>query len=409
VKIGWVGLGRLGAPCAAALAKHGGHDVVGYDVRGPEGTYDWSEQPAVKVVPRIDDVIEHADVVFLAVQTPHEAEYGGEDIVPLEPREFEYAFLINAVHSVATSAEAQRKPITLVIVSTVLPGTFNRELRPLLNGYVTPVYHPFFIAMGTVVDDFLRPEMTLYGVERAGDEDVVREVYAPLHSAPAPVLSIASAELAKVAYNTYISMKIVFANTVAQLADGTGADVDEVTQALALGTDRLMSPRYLTAGMGDGGACHPRDNVALSALAQRVGAYDLMGMLTRAREDHTRWLAALVEHWLALTKMRYVTILGKTYKPNVKLIDGSPALLLLNILELAGITVNALDPLLDSDTVMAVQLRVRGVFVVATRHEEFRNLTVTPGSVVIDPFGYVTVPPGVTLVTPGRRRPRSGR
>jgi UDPglucose 6-dehydrogenase len=397
--VGWIGLGKLGAPCAAALAKHGAHKVWGYDVRGTNvHDYDFDDLPPVELTETIDDVVRSTDdVVYVAVQTPHAPAYGGEVPVPSEPREFEYAYLVNAVRAACRAAAKQRKNITLVVVSTVLPGTFDRYLRPLLNAYVTPVYHPFFIAMGTVVADFLNPEMTIFGVNEPNDVAAVTDLYRPFHSAPTPIMSIASAELTKVAYNTFISMKIVYVNLLAEMCDTTGADVDDVTDALVLATDRIISPRYMRAGMGDGGACHPRDNVALSALARRFQlSSDLMGFLTEARERQAIWFADVVEHWLDLTGLPLL-IMGRSYKPNVSMEDGSPALLLATTLARRGIE-------FQHEDADVVRLEPH-IFFVATMHDEYRSVHFPVGSVVIDPFGYLTVDdPAVTLVTPGRKR-----
>lgn len=398
--VGWVGLGKLGGPCAAALAHHGGHVVWGYDVRGTDvGDYDFAGLPPVELCKTIDDVVrETDDVVYVAVQTPHSPRYGGEVPVPESPREFEYAFLINAVRAVCHAALTQQRFITLVVVSTVLPGTFDNYLRPLLNNYVQPVYHPFFIAMGTVVEDFIRPEMTIFGVDRRGVEDHVRDLYRPIHDAPAPTMSIASAELTKVAYNTFISTKIVFINLMAELCEHNGADVDDVTDALSRATDRIISPRYLRAGMGDGGACHPRDNVALSALAQRYGlSSDLMGFLNHARDRQAEWFADTIEHWHELSGLP-IMLLGRSYKPNVTLTDGSPALLLAYMLTDRRLEFTHME-ITDGSIIRP------HVFFVATQHDAYRDLNYPAGSVVIDPFGYVEVDDAtVTLVTPGRKR-----
>lgn len=401
--VGWIGLGKLGGPCAAALATYGGHKVTGYDVRGTDvGTYDFAGLDPVELAASVDDVLAATDrVVYVAVQTPHSPAYGGETPTPAQPREFEYGYLVNAVRSVVNAANRRRRDVTLVVVSTVLPGTFDRLLRPIVNGseYVEAVYHPFFIAMGTVVEDFVNPEMTLFGEDLPGTSRVVRDLYATIHDAPAPTLSIPSAELTKVAYNTFISMKIVFANLMGEMADATGADVDEVTDALTRADQRLLSPRYLRAGMGDGGACHPRDNVALSALARRYElSSDLMGFLTEARERQARAQAALIAHWYELRPMP-VVVLGRSYKPNVDLIDGSPALLLAHALRERG---DVPFTHVDVDVVRSDYPRI---FFVATQHDVYRDLGYPAGSVVIDPFGYVEVDdPSVTLVTPGRRR-----
>lgn len=404
--VGWVGLGKLGAPCAATLAKYGAHAVYGFDVRGPDAEYPWSNLPAVNVVKSIEDVVAATDdVVYVAVQTPHSPAYGGTEPTPKEPREFEYRFLVSAVRAVCREALAQQKPITLVVVSTVLPGTFDRLLRPLVNNFVTPVYHPFFIAMGTVVKDFFRPEMTLFGADNPTDVDVVRALYEPIHDAPAPTMSIASAELTKVAYNTFISMKIVFANTMATMCEATGADVDDVIDALSVATDRIISPRYMRAGMGDGGACHPRDNVALSALAQRHNLpVDLMGFLNTARDAQSQWLVDIAHHWSELTSLP-ICVLGKSYKPNVTLLDGSPALLLVNQLASEyGVLVEHVENIEDVNANDAGDIGAQ-VFVIATRHDVYQTYMFPAGSVVIDPFGYIPqAQDDVVYVYPGRKK-----
>lgn len=406
--VGWIGLGKLGGPCSAALAHHGEHDVYGYDPTSRE--IDSAGLPSITRVDTVDDVVKHTDeVVFVAVQTPHVQRFDGARLLPADviPEDFEYGYLTNAVAAVAKAAWRQRKPVTIVIISTVLPGTTNRELRPLLNEWTHLVYHPFFIAMGTVVDDYLNPEFLLLGADDVDSARRVAELYAGIHSAPSRVMSIASAELTKVAYNTFISTKIVFANTIAQLADVTGADVDEVTDALACANQRLISPRYLSAGMGDGGGCHPRDNIALSALAQRYGVIDFMGGLNVAREEHTRWLASIAVHWANMSQLGII-ILGKSFKPGVAQVDGSPGLLLADILSTEDIPFSHLDEFVDggSEVEWLRQFYPGGepaVFFIATAHAHYVNFPFPAGSVVVDPFGMVAQRDGIILVTPGRK------
>lgn len=405
--VGWVGLGKLGAPCAAALQHHGGHVVYGYDLRGTDpSAYSWLGQRPVELVESIADAVKLTDeVVYVAVQTPHSPLYGGDRVAPKIGRDFEYAYLVNAVREVCLAATLQHKHVTIAVVSTVLPGTFNRYLRALGDEHVTFVYHPFFIAMGTEVDDFVRPEMVLYGIDRDGDHGSIDELYSGVHDAPVATASIDSAELAKVAYNTFITMKIVFANALMELCEGTGADVDEVTDALVMGTQRITSGRYMRAGMGDGGGCHPRDNVALAALSDRLKtSVDLNEFLVRAREAQTSWIADFAVRWCEQTEMSAV-VLGLTYKPDVPLTDGSPALLLVSLLEERGVDVNVYDPVLDQIESLGHFLDRFGprVYVIATEHAQLLRQTYPVGSVVIDPFGTVARFPGVTYVTPGRK------
>lgn len=404
--VGWVGLGKLGGPCSAALAHYGDHRVYGYDLTSRP--IDSSGLPAVERVSSVHDVVQSTDqVVFVAVQTPHAQRFDGARLLPTDviPEDFEYGYLVQAVAAIARAAAQQRKLVTIVVISTVLPGTTNRELRPLLNSWTNLVYHPFFIAMGTVVNDFVNPEFLLLGCDDEEDAVDVARLYGKIHDAPLGIMTIASAELAKVAYNTFISTKIVFANTVAQLADATGADVDEVTRVLALATDRIISPKYMSAGMGDGGGCHPRDNIALSALAQRHGIIDFMGGLNVAREEHTRWLASITVHWSEMAGLPIV-ILGKSYKPEVAMTDGSPALLLADILREADYDFAHCDSFVDAEaeTEWCDDITsAASVFFIGTRHDAYSKFPYPPGSVVIDPFGFVAPSDGIVLIRPGRK------
>lgn len=405
--VSWMGLGKLGSTCAWALGTYGGHDVMGYDVRNDTVAVENNPGSVIKRAPSVTELVNYTDdVVYVAVQTPHASAFGGEIAMDDDyaPQDFEYAYLVNAIRTLANTALYLSKNITIVIVSTVLPGTIDRHIRPLLNVHTRLVYHPFFIAMGTVIDDFTNPEFVLLGVDTPGDEERVLTLYDGMHSSTPCVVSIASAELAKVAYNTFITMKIVFANTMAEVCDNTGADVDEVTKAITLGHQRIISPAYLTAGMGDGGACHPRDNIAMSALAIKHDlSVDLMGYLIAARQSHAGWHASIIIKWYEMTKLP-ISILGKSYKPDVDSMAGSPALLLADLLAAAGMRFIQSDYVVDGTHVADVSKNFTPrIFFIATKHDGYARVQYPMGSVVIDPFGYISPQEGVTLIRPGRK------
>jgi UDPglucose 6-dehydrogenase len=392
--VGWLGLGKLGGPCADTLAGCG-HDVIGYDPRP-------AADPGRVKLATLPEVVEATDgLVFVCVQTPHSPAFGGDRPVPGPARDFDYSALTQAVRDLAAEAAAQHKPLTAVIISTVLPGTTRARLLPLLRGTpVMLVYGPYFPAMGTEAEDFLNPEFQLLGGDNQTALAAAAHLYKTVHQAPLRMVSIESAELAKVAYNTFISAKIVYANMLAELCDATGADADEVSGTLALATRRILSPAYLRAGMGDGGACHPRDLLAMSWLSQRAGlSADVAGFLAAARESQSERLADLVRYQHELTGLP-VCVLGKAFKPGVAMTDGSPALLLLRQLEDAGVAAVAWDPLIDGGVPPGGQW----LFVVATAHPEILASRFAAGSVVVDPHGLMESQPGVVLVTPGRRR-----
>src|SRR4029079_8006110 len=160
---------------------------------------------------------------------------------------------------------------TVAVVSTVLPGTMRRSVMPVASPLLGLCYNPSFVAMGTTMRDFLHPEFVLLGADDLISAQKLEAFYATITDAPIHRMSVESAEITKLAYNTYIGMKIGFANTVMEICHKIpGANVNDVTAALKTAHHRLISPAYLDGGMGDGGGCHPRDNIAMSWLAQQL-------------------------------------------------------------------------------------------------------------------------------------------
>lgn len=341
-----IGLGKLGLPVALAIEAEM-HEVKGFDTNpaicdmvSSRGKLPYMEANAQELLDTTDieiarpaDIAEWADIVFVAVQTPHQPQFEGTTRMTDERADFDYAYLKTAVHSV-------RNAKLVVLISTVLPRTVEREISPLISSPERLLYNPFFIAMGTTIPDFRDPEFVLVGTDGAWPGPL-KEFYATIHRKPVFVTTIKTAELTKVAYNTFIGLKIAFANTMMELCEKTGADVDDLVDALSLADQRIISSAYLRGGMGDGGGCHPRDNIALSWLARKVGlSYDLFGALMECREKQTEWLADFCSEPL--------TILGKSYKPETNLTVGSPALLLAEILRERGVDFTHVDPHVDA-------------------------------------------------------------
>jgi UDPglucose 6-dehydrogenase len=431
--VGWLGLGKLGLPCAAAMACRG-VTVAAYDIDHarrdmfagkvalpdeepglPEALAEAARRGTLLVAASIGDLVAaEPDLIFVCVQTPHAPGYDGSTPAPEVRRSFDYTALRSAVAAVA---ETDYDGL-LAVMSTVTPGTMDRCVRPLLSPGMRLVYNPAFPAMGSVIDDYLNPALVLIGIDEGpacwecaeGLIDLYRQV---CHNEPAyQVTSVPSAELAKVAYNAFVSTKITFANALMELCHHTGADVDEVTGTLALATDRVISSRYLRGGMGDGGACHPRDLIAMSAEAEHYGlSYDPFGELVRAREAQTGWLADLALYHAELAGLDTVVVLGKSYKAGSAITAGSPGLLLAGMLDGHGVKVLNYDPLVDGhDWPEAAiwpngdELAHRAVFVLATPHGEFKAWELPAGSVLIDPWRSSWEPgPGVTRIAVGAR------
>ena len=411
MKIGFLGLGKLGLSCALAIESQG-HDVVGYDLNPTvqeyvqnkkipykeEGVNQALINSNIKLV-TLSELVKFSEIIFVGVQTPHHEKYEGITELPQDRVDFDYTFLKNASLELSEEIKKQNLEKTVIIISTVLPGTIEREIKPLLNNKVKLCYNPFFIAMGTTMHDYLNPEFVLFGVEDLDAAKKAEEFYKTITSVPFFKTSIQNAELIKVAYNTFIGMKIVFANVLMEICHKTGANVDEVTDALKLANDRLISGKYFTGGMGDGGACHPRDNIALSWLSRKLNlSFDWFENIMLAREKQTEWLANLMEEY-DLPKV----ILGTSYKTESNLEIGSASLLLKNILEKRGHKVTIYDPYVNSDTADNIKNKFKEpcIFLIGTKHHDFINFDFPEGSVIIDPWRYMPDKNGIKTIRLG--------
>jgi UDPglucose 6-dehydrogenase len=418
MKIGFLGLGKLGLPVALAVESKG-HQVVGTDINEITlrnirfKTLNYIEKGAEELLKKsklklqtLDKIVEESDIIFVPIQTPHEKKYEGITRMPEERADFNYEFLINGIKELNEEIEKQGKDKTVIIISTVLPGTISKFIKPILGTHLKLCYNPFFIAMGTTIEDFLFSEMILFGVDDEGAAKQAQKFYKTINKAPFHKTTLENAELIKVIYNTFISTKIAMMNTVMETCHHLpNTDVDDVTEALSKCDNRIISSRYLTGGMGDGGGCHPRDNIALSYLARKFKlSYNWYDNIMKQRENQTEWLADLI---IENKGDKQINILGKTFKPETNIETGSPSILLKNILEEKGETVRMWDPYVDDSDIMKVKDeyewdKVPQLFFIGTKHKTFIDFYFMPGSVVIDPFRYLEVHDNVKYIPIGK-------
>ena len=319
-KIGFIGLGKLGMPCAEAIRRKG-FDVAGYDIVQ-------KRSDLVEIRDSIEDLCRDRDIVFVATPTPHEEGYDGS--LPTSHKavkDFNYDSLKQVLKKCNRHMGSTQ---TLVLISTVLPGTVRRELSPLVSN-VKLLYNPYLIAMGTVADDMVNPEFVMIGTDKgvyqtARKAQQLEAFYNPVCDND-PRIEFGTweeIESMKIFYNTFISNKIALVNMIQDVAHKLGhMNVDKVTEALAKSTKRIVSPAYMKAGMGDGGACHPRDNIALRWLAKDLGlGYDMFESIMAAREKQAETMAKAI-----VTYGKNVWFSSDSYKPGTDLTDGSYSLL----------------------------------------------------------------------------------
>ena len=352
-----VGLGKLGASMAAAIASRG-HDVIGVDVnhaavdalnsgRAPVQETGLDELIGANRA-RVRATLSHAEAVlnseltFVIVPTPSD-----------ERGAFSLQYAAYAFRELGRALAQKKDYHTIVLTSTVLPGATRYGLIPILERFSGKragdefgfCYSPEFVALGSVIRDFLHPDFLLVGEydERAGAhlEACYRDIV--VGSPAVTRMSLENAELAKISVNAYVTTKITFANMLADIcARMPGGDVDVVSNAIGL--DSRIGRKYLTGGLGYGGPCFPRDNVALAFFASALGARADLPVTT---DKLNRSVANRVIDYVAgiAPPGGTVAVLGLSYKPSSHVVEESQAIQIAKALVDRNYRVLAFDPL----------------------------------------------------------------
>jgi UDPglucose 6-dehydrogenase len=337
----------------------------------------------------------------------------------MEPRDFGHDAVKKSLEAINQYATEPKK---VVLISTVLPGTTRRHFIPLLDNKHEFLYNPYLIAMGSVKWDMVNPEMIMIGTEDGNPNALAHElieIYRPLMQND-PRYEIGTwdeCEAIKIFYNTFISAKVGLANMIQDFAMRIGnINVDVVTNALANSTMRIMGPKYMTAGMGDAGACHPRDNIALRWLAQEYNiGYDLFDTIMHAREVQAENLAKFLVAASEENDNLPIVIHGKAYKPDVPYCIGSYSTLVAHYVKQHGREVFYVDPLADDQTGVVPDFPTAAVILMAHN----RNITYgytgqdgtdpnyfefKPGSVVVDPWRKLSSTDSIKVIHYGNSR-----
>lgn len=342
------------------------------------------------------DAIAKSSVTFVVVPTPSDR-HGA----------FSLRFVTPAMEKIGRALSKKNSYHLVVLTSTVMPGSMDGAVKPILEknsrkrcgeGFGL-CYSPEFIALGNVIKGLMNPDFVLVGESDAPAGGKLARIQQQIctNSPPVERMNFLSAELAKISLNSFVTMKMSFANTLAEICEKLpGADVDRVTSAI--GRDRRVGGAYLKGAIGYGGPCFPRDNIAFARLAESVGA-----QASLAKSTHEVNLGQ-VERILGLLKKAGVSrgdtvaVLGLSYKPDTNIIDESQSVMLAKRLSEDGMNVRVYDPaamqnahaVLDSsvsyDDSAAESVKKSDACVVATPWPEFE--TINPrflkGKVVLD-------------------------
>ena len=369
MRISVVGTGYVGLVTGACLAEIG-HEVVCTDsdtekIKTLEsGGIPIYEPGLENVIPKARklnrlsfrvnavEAVSAGDAIFICVGTP-----------PLPNGDADLSAIDHVARLIATESTSPK----LVVEKSTVPARTGQELKRALSVYArrsSVTFHvasnPEFLREGTAVEDFLHPDRIVVGVESESAERQLKEIYqpvldrkfnCPVHlkscpEGPAPqwlVTTINSAELIKHASNSFLALKISYANMVADLAEKLGADIAEVVRAMGL--DPRIGRSFLSAGLGFGGFCLPKDLQAFVHLAERSGVD--FGMLREAEKINKQRIDRCIEKLrgaLWVLRGKQIAVLGLAFKPNTDDIRFAPAIDLVNRLLSEGAHVRAYDP-----------------------------------------------------------------
>ena len=364
MKISVIGCGYLGAVHAVAMASLG-HNVVGIDSNRAKISSLSSGQPTI-LEPGFADLLREgldsgrlafsadpeaaggARVHFIGVGTPQRPDSHAADL----------AFLNDAVDSLLPCL---REGDVVAGKSTVPVGTAAALEPSIRRAGACLVWNPEFLREGSAVRDTLEPDRLVYGLSREeadsrAGRDALDECYGALLAAGVPRLTMdfATAELVKVAANSFLATKISFINAMSQACDATGADVVEL--ARALGFDERIGRLFLRAGIGFGGGCLPKDIRALRARAEELDlreAFRFLAEVERINDGQRARTVGMLEGLTGGLEGRKVAVLGATFKPDTDDIRSSPALSIASALVERGARVTISDPAASAEAVAA--------------------------------------------------------
>jgi UDPglucose 6-dehydrogenase len=387
LRLSVIGCGYVGLVTGACLAE-AGHEVICTDI--DEGRIAQLQAGGVPIYEHhLDKILKSArstgkisytsnageairsgDAIFICVGTP-----------PKENGEADLSAIDHVARQIAVEARSPK----LVIEKSTVPARTGLELRRALTAYSRSsglafrvVSNPEFLREGTAVSDFLHPDRIVVGVEDEASARDMREIYRPIlersfqcpvHNGTCPpgnavnllITTINSAELIKHASNSFLALKISYANVIADLCEKIGADVEEVTHAMGL--DPRIGEQFLRAGLGFGGFCFPKDLQAFVHLAGAVGVdFDILKAAERVNKQRIERFFEKVRRALWVVKGKRVAVLGLAFKANTDDIRFSPALEVVKELLRQGAQVQATDPEAIS--------RAKALFPAASYHED---------------------------------------
>ena len=282
----------------------------------------------------LSESIHKADIVFITVGTPS--------------RRLEDDADLKYVWAVAEEISDNIKKYCLVVTKSTVPVGTSKEIKRIIEKTVPKenfdvVSNPEFLREGSAINDFMRPDRVVIGVDNKKSENIMRELYRPLYLRETPlfVTSIESSEIIKYASNSFLATKISFINEVSDLCEVVGANVQDVSDAM--GIDQRIGPKFLNAGPGYGGSCFPKDVKAFISTAKKFDTN--LSIINAVHESNKKRVIKIVDKIEKNTKKNSsLTILGLSFKPNTDDIRESTSIKIANLLNEKGYQIKCYDP-----------------------------------------------------------------
>ncbi|MDR1904360.1 MAG: nucleotide sugar dehydrogenase [Treponema sp.] len=369
-----VGLGKLGL-CLAAIYAYKGKTVIGVDLLpNMIDNINLGRSPIVE--PDLAGMISKVGGKKLLATLEHNRAIAESDITivitatPSMPDgSFSNDHVEDALTKLSLSLKNSTKPYHLfVISSTVIPGSIEGSFIPLIERHSGRklsqgfgiCYDPDFVALGSVIKDFMNPEVVIIGESSSKDGKLLEILHVSIcdNSPQICHMSLSSAEIAKVSLNAYITLKISFANLIGNICDKIqGANPDDITGAIGL--DKRISPYYFKAGLSYGGTCFPRDTWALNAVLKRHNIP--LALMQACQAINAYQDKSLIDKVINLVKQvnaKTIGILGLAFKPGTPVVTESPAIKLIKALHKEDLQIVAYDPLAQENTYAVFEDRI---------------------------------------------------
>ncbi|MGB5948143.1 MAG: UDP-glucose/GDP-mannose dehydrogenase family protein [Parvibaculum sp.] len=354
MKVAMIGTGYVGLVTGACFADLG-HEVVCVDK--DDGKVERLRRGEVPIYePGLEDMVQRnveaerlsfttsfaeavpgRDAVFIAVGTPTKESDGSADL--------------SAVHAAAREIARHLSGYTVIVDKSTVPVGTGDEVEAIIrdenpDAHFDVASNPEFLREGSAIEDFMKPDRVVIGVNAERPRRVLQALYRPLtmHETPMVYTSRATAELTKYAANAFLATKVTFINEIADICERVGADVQDVSRGIGL--DSRIGPKFLQAGAGFGGSCFPKDTLALTSTARKVGrpTQIVEAVMAANTERKLRMAEKIIDACGGNLEGKTLAVLGVTFKPNTDDMRDAPSLDIIPLLQKAGAGIRAYDP-----------------------------------------------------------------